>query len=642
MEKKKKNLILGLVLVLLLLVVGVAYAFFTYENTGQKSEVVTGQIYMNYEETNVLTLTNVWPETKAQALARQDEHGVFEFTITGQNTSREDIEYVIKIDEANDISGKNRISNKFIRIYLESEGEVLVDGEIFNKWDNRVITIATVPAGTPDRISKTYALRMWIDENISISDTAPNADYTTSEWNNSYANLRINVYGKTGGISKPLATEIEETQPLTTADAYGNRYVTGTNADITNNYVKFSNRLWRIVGINSDGTIKLITESAMTFMPWDSTGNTDYATSEIREWLNEEFLPTLNEDMIAETTYNYTGITNSFVVGDIEMLQDKVGLLSAFDYLGVNSADLTTGNFGYMTDNYLINGQGWWLTTYSQEVGQIWGVTPKAFASVIGKVSVNYQTPTNYDGVRPVVNLLSTTNFIEGDGSKENPYVIEGEETKGEIYQYNEKLVTELSNLSEPDLNGTRYVTGLVEDNYVQYSGKEWRIVALNGDGTVKLVTQDALTSIEWDINGNNNYATSQMRRWLNNEFLPTLNEKKLLATSTLDYGYGTLDEKVGLLTINDFYASGGSNYSDTSKTYLKTKYSWWTMTPYTVENNASKVWCVTDSGTAFNGDTTATSIGARPSVNLISDIRILGGTGIQLDKYKIFIDNEV
>ena len=192
MEKKKRNLILGLVLVLLLLVVGVTYAFFTYEN-GTRSEIVTGQIYLNYTEENKITLTNAWPETKASAMQRTDN--VFEFIIEGQNTSREDIYYAIKINYADDIAGKNRILAEHIKIYLECDGEVLVDGLTYQDWNDKKIEIATIPAGTTNMITKNYSLRMWIDENVTISDTSSSADYTTSEWNNTYANMIINVIG---------------------------------------------------------------------------------------------------------------------------------------------------------------------------------------------------------------------------------------------------------------------------------------------------------------------------------------------------------------------------------------------------------------------------------------------------------------
>ena len=192
MKKTNKKLILGLLLVALLLVVGVTYAFFTYEN-GNRTEIVTGQIYLNYTEENKITLTNAWPETKTTAMQRTDN--VFNFTIEGQNTSREDIFYAVKINYADDIEGKTRIAAEHIRIYLECDGEVLVDGLTYQDWNDKKIEIATIPAGTTNMITKNYSLRMWIDENVTISDTSSSADYTTSEWNNTYANMIINVVG---------------------------------------------------------------------------------------------------------------------------------------------------------------------------------------------------------------------------------------------------------------------------------------------------------------------------------------------------------------------------------------------------------------------------------------------------------------
>ena len=194
----KKKIILNVLVVLLLLVVGVTYAFFTYES-GTKSDIVTGQIYMNYEETSTITLTGVFPETKEQALARQDENGVFEFTITGRNTSKYPVYYEIDLLEGGVMTGKTEQSTKIlpehVRIYLERDGEPLVDGMTFKYWNNRRIYVDTVPAGTTSNIEHKYTLRMWIDENVTISDTDPNADYTTTEWNDAYASLKVRVVG---------------------------------------------------------------------------------------------------------------------------------------------------------------------------------------------------------------------------------------------------------------------------------------------------------------------------------------------------------------------------------------------------------------------------------------------------------------
>ena len=195
--KNKKIIIIGITL-LLLLVVGSAYAFFTYEN-GTKSDIVTGQIYMNYEETNTISLTNVFPETKEQALARQDENGVFEFTITGRNTSKYPVYYEIDLLEGGVMTGKTEQSTKIlpehVRIYLERDGEPLVDGMTYKDWNNRRIYVDTVPANQTSNIEHKYTLRMWIDENVTISDTDPNADYTTTEWNDAYTSLKVRVVG---------------------------------------------------------------------------------------------------------------------------------------------------------------------------------------------------------------------------------------------------------------------------------------------------------------------------------------------------------------------------------------------------------------------------------------------------------------
>ena len=138
MNRNKKNLILGLVLVLLLLVVGVTYAFFTYES-GTKSDIVTGQIYMNYEETSTISLTGVFPETKAQALARNDENGVFEFTITGRNTSKYPVYYEIDLLEGGVMTGKTEQSTRLlpehVMIYLEKDGVPVIEGKTYENFE---------------------------------------------------------------------------------------------------------------------------------------------------------------------------------------------------------------------------------------------------------------------------------------------------------------------------------------------------------------------------------------------------------------------------------------------------------------------------------------------------------------------------
>ena len=48
-------------------------------------------------------------------------------------------------------------------------------------------------------------------------------------------------------------------------------YLSGNNDCVDMNYVWYSGKLWRIVSISSDNTLKLVTEGNMTNIPWGDT-----------------------------------------------------------------------------------------------------------------------------------------------------------------------------------------------------------------------------------------------------------------------------------------------------------------------------------------------------------------------------------
>ena len=71
----RKKLIFGILLGILLgSVVSISYAIFSYTKTGANQQLITGDIYMHYKETNTLTLQNVMPSNT------YDANNYFEFT----------------------------------------------------------------------------------------------------------------------------------------------------------------------------------------------------------------------------------------------------------------------------------------------------------------------------------------------------------------------------------------------------------------------------------------------------------------------------------------------------------------------------------------------------------------------------------
>ena len=198
----KRNVKIGLIasVVFLILIIGISYAFFQYYKAGDNSNrLVAGEIYLKFDGgESSLSLPNAFPETKEEARSRTDN--TLTFTIYGKNTTtNKDIWYEILLNEGSDISGKTRFLTKYLRfdlVEITSTGRTLVvDAQGIDALEDERIYVSTVNRNTTNDITRTYELRMWLSDSILISDTNPNADYTTSDFRNSYANVKVSVYG---------------------------------------------------------------------------------------------------------------------------------------------------------------------------------------------------------------------------------------------------------------------------------------------------------------------------------------------------------------------------------------------------------------------------------------------------------------
>ena len=649
MNSKKKTLIISTIIILLLLLaVGGAYAFFSYEN-GTKSDIVTGQIYMNYEETSTISLTGVFPETKAQALARQDENGVFEFTITGRNTSKYPIYYEIDLLDGGVITGKTETSTKIlpehVMIYLEKDGVPVIEGKTYADFNNRRIYVETVPANQTTNIEHKYVLRMWIDENVTISDTHPNADYTTSEWNDSYASLKVRVVGDFEEklvFPISLAKQIEKTLLLTdpSEDIDGTRYVYGQTED---NYLWYSGKLWRIVAINGDGSVKLVTQGNMTSITWDtSSTNTDYSTSQVRKWLNEEFLPTLaNADtLLANSTWDYTtyaSATATRATPSAYVENEKIGLLTIYEFM------MTGGTTNSATTKTFLNsGYYWWTMSPKTDGSNVWFVYSSGRA--------NNVSPTSGYGVRPSVNLKSNIQIMGGSGTKSNPYVIEGDKDTGVTSELlSNRISGEYINFNDVlyRIVGTEEINGqqLTKITMADYGINNNTIgeVAFCSDSSQRIFSPTygiGLYLKEWyqADSTSETYATTYIKD----------NYKAMIATSGEDddnvvwytgptsptvpsrYDYtmaktGTpVSATIGLGYYGEMFSSQfGDGYASSTDT--------WSMTIY----SSSNVWHVRSYGYA-DFDSLTYSYGVRPSMYLKSNVKIVSGSGMPNDPYTL------
>lgn len=184
-----------------------------------------------------------------------------------------------------------------------------------------------------------------------------------------------------------------------------------------NNYLKFNDMLWRIISVNDDGTIKIVSDNKIASLPFDTNGGFNFEKSSINNYLNNDFYSNLsNSSLIVSNKYclKFQDECDSNLV-------TKVSLLSANDF--INASDnlkCVTGveqecvSSNYLATYSLTNGPEYTLTT----------INNKVFVISNGKLDgINFNS-TSLLNVRPVITIGSNAKVTAGNGSIDNPYEI--------------------------------------------------------------------------------------------------------------------------------------------------------------------------------------------------------------------------
>ena len=211
----------------------------------------------------------------------------------------------------------------------------------------------------------------------------------------------------TGPLIDILMQQYDETnetglvQDETNSNIY---YYTGTNEEVSNNYLWYGGHHWRVVEIDTDAdTLLLISQQPLTaIQPASAVWETKeaYEASYINTWLNEYFYISLDssvQNSIVSNTFNVGIYTD---VDEITTSQ-KVGLLNEDQYTRAGG-----------TDSYLDIKDRWWLGNRynSSDV-----------RSVFNDGSMSNITLSNAFGVRAVIKISDIT-ITGGNGTLESNY----------------------------------------------------------------------------------------------------------------------------------------------------------------------------------------------------------------------------
>ena len=218
--------------------------------------------------------------------------------------------------------------------------------------------------------------------------------------------------------------------------------------EVKNNYIKFSTnnkgdgKLFRILRINDDGTIRLIETKSNESVEWDDRYNyekesyyginkfvqNDKIDSRIKEHLKDYYNDsTLWPDSIKQyivtqglcigTRSEEDSVNTGAIECSTGILNQRLGLISTYEFLNasldkncINTESYECENYNWLTD---LNGV-WTLNASSDDTYKVWMV----------KGTLDKSTANNRRKWNVVINISDKVTYVSGTGTEEDPYII--------------------------------------------------------------------------------------------------------------------------------------------------------------------------------------------------------------------------
>ena len=257
-------------------------------------------------------------------------------------------------------------------------------------------------------------------------------------------------------------------------DIGGNHYFKN---EVDNNYVTYSNILWRIIRINADNSVTLISENPLVSLAYKEEVN--FKESYLNKWLN---ITEEEEENTGILEYNLNNpdkylLKNETCLDVVDKLSNQLCKTTYTDkYLGLMSTSdyVNTG-----AETSFINNNTKFYLSNTTDTNKIWYITDTN--------KVSYSDGTDLIGLRPVITVKGNINIVSGNGTLNSPYTFESEkgmfgayvklgEDTWRIYQVNEDTINLVSN-NLLELNNEAIERIYTNKGY-SYNSSKWNTLA--------------------------------------------------------------------------------------------------------------------------------------------------------------------
>ncbi len=324
----ERNLVLLLIIACVFTVMsmsGNSYALYVNKDYGSTEDYTTGLLDLTFDENTTLTLASAFPISDEEG-ENSDAYSL-KITNTGNLTYKFNVELL-------DTTSENLINNKYIKIKID-------DGEVHTLDTSNILSkdVTLVPGE-----SKSINVRMWLSEDTPNSEAGKgfSAKATTNGYAVYTTGNEVALPASANDYIKSLSKGDTWPADLTDSGLYATNKYTADDGTTkyhdyryvganVNNWVKFNNDLYRIIGVfdeNSHGIegeylVKLIMDNPLGGYSWgaynssntsgtyssyknDWTGKATSIKANLNVLLNEYFINKTNTSSTYGACGNWT------------------------------------------------------------------------------------------------------------------------------------------------------------------------------------------------------------------------------------------------------------------------------------------------------------------------------------------------
>ena len=261
MDKQLKKIYLYMGIFVAIIFIGATYAFFTAGMSSENSTTVradAGTMKITYDGGKDINLAGIYP--------KDDVWATKTITVTGNNTTDAEMYYKLTlIVDSNTFKTDDPLQYELVSTNTSTNGEVI---PTISKTD---LTENSIELGSghfvkANNAKHTYLLKIYYPRKATSQNANQGAAFSahveiTSTKAPTVSNL-AKVILANNEVKAPLTTPgaaistADEALLASAEDDYGTSYY--FRGAVTNNYVEFANKCWRIVRVSGDGSVKLI------------------------------------------------------------------------------------------------------------------------------------------------------------------------------------------------------------------------------------------------------------------------------------------------------------------------------------------------------------------------------------------------